>query len=128
MVFIDTLGANPAAMMAAVAADIEVERSRCLDTLGALPGCDACEIYHTPTFIRVDKMSLTIGPFNLFRLSAEEIDPDFIFEALTTRLNTMRLIRAIQLLKPILLEGSPGVRKTTTIVTLTHALGRRLTD
>jgi midasin len=127
MVFIDTLGANPAAMVAAVAADIEVERSRCLDKLGALLECDASEIYHTPTSIRLDKMSLAVGPFNVFRLSAEEIDPDFIFEAPTTRLNTMRLIRAMQLPKPILLEGSPGVGKTTTIVALSHALGQRLT-
>ncbi|KAL0319420.1 UNVERIFIED_CONTAM: Midasin [Sesamum angustifolium] len=44
----------------------------------------------------------------------------FEFLAPTTRRNTLRVLRAMQLNKPVLLEGSPGVGKTSLIV----ALGR----
>lgn len=38
----------------------------------------------------------------------------------------MRILRALQLPKPILLEGSPGVGKTTIVAALAAAAGRRL--
>ncbi|XP_051115352.1 midasin [Andrographis paniculata] len=44
----------------------------------------------------------------------------FEFLAPTTRRNTLRVLRAMQLGKPVLLEGSPGVGKTSLIV----AIGR----
>ncbi|KAJ4717838.1 Midasin [Melia azedarach] len=42
----------------------------------------------------------------------------FEFLAPTTRRNALRVIRAMQLSKPVLLEGSPGVGKTSLIVAL----------
>ncbi|CAK9179916.1 unnamed protein product [Ilex paraguariensis] len=42
----------------------------------------------------------------------------FEFLAPTTRRNALRVLRAMQLSKPVLLEGSPGVGKTSLIVAL----------
>lgn len=43
---------------------------------------------------------------------------NFNFTSPTTGLNTMRLLRGLQLKKPILLEGSPGVGKTSLVTAL----------
>ncbi|KAK4479548.1 hypothetical protein RD792_015065 [Penstemon davidsonii] len=61
-----------------------------------------------------------IHPFYIEK-GAEQIDAEgFEFLAPTTRKNTLRVLRAMQLKKPVLLEGSPGVGKTSLVV----ALGR----
>ncbi|GMH22037.1 hypothetical protein Nepgr_023880 [Nepenthes gracilis] len=43
---------------------------------------------------------------------------EFEFLAPTTRRNVLRVLRAMQLAKPVLLEGSPGVGKTSLIIAL----------
>lgn len=50
----------------------------------------------------------------------------FIFTTPTTKLNTLKLLRALQLNKPILLEGSPGVGKTSMVSALAKAAGHTL--
>ncbi|KAL4573306.1 hypothetical protein LXL04_020106 [Taraxacum kok-saghyz] len=42
----------------------------------------------------------------------------FDFVAPTTRRNSLRVLRAMQLKKPVLLEGSPGVGKTSLVLAL----------
>lgn len=49
----------------------------------------------------------------------------FNFDAKTTKENLFRLVRAMQLKKPILLEGSPGVGKTTLVEAMSVAVGRK---
>ncbi|KAJ3798746.1 P-loop containing nucleoside triphosphate hydrolase protein [Lentinula aff. detonsa] len=50
----------------------------------------------------------------------------FNFQAPTSQANAMRVVRACQLAKPILLEGSPGVGKTSLITALAQVSGHEL--
>ncbi|GAB4814206.1 hypothetical protein N2152v2_001252 [Parachlorella kessleri] len=50
----------------------------------------------------------------------------FDFGAPTTGRNALRVLRALQLRKPVLLEGSPGVGKTSLIAAMAKAVGQHL--
>ena len=50
----------------------------------------------------------------------------FTFQAPSTSANLVRLLRALQLKKPLLLEGSPGVGKTSLVTALAQAAGHQL--
>ncbi|KAK6912183.1 LOW QUALITY PROTEIN: ATPase, dynein-related, AAA domain, partial [Dillenia turbinata] len=62
---------------------------------------------------------------NLFGNEPTEVD-GFEFLAPTTHKNALRILRAMQLSKPVLLEGSPGVGKTSLIVALGRFSGHRV--
>lgn len=47
----------------------------------------------------------------------------FDFRAPTTASNALRVLRALQLKKAVLLEGSPGVGKTSLVAALATAIG-----
>ncbi|XP_071901315.1 midasin-like isoform X1 [Coffea arabica] len=50
----------------------------------------------------------------------------FEFLAPTTRRNALRVLRALQLAKPVLLEGSPGVGKTSLVVAIGKFSGHKV--
>ncbi len=65
-----------------------------------------------------------IAPFFAERGSNSSIGgAPFDFGAPTTARNAMRVLRALQLPKAALLEGSPGVGKTSLVAALARALG-----
>ncbi|XP_011501204.1 PREDICTED: midasin-like [Ceratosolen solmsi marchali] len=66
-----------------------------------------------------------ISPFFIPRGpdSQDEASLSFTFRAPTTERNTLKLLRALQLRKPVLLEGSPGVGKTSLVSALAKASG-----
>ncbi|BGP02385.1 AAA ATPase midasin [Rhodotorula toruloides] len=68
----------------------------------------------------------SIGPFGVKKGELPPAKADYTLLAPTTRLNAMRLLRALQLTKPVLLEGSPGVGKTSLITALAAATGHPL--
>lgn len=68
-----------------------------------------------------------IAPFFIKRGSEERgRGAPFDFGAPTTARNAMRVLRALQLPKAVLLEGSPGVGKTSLVAALAHAAGAHL--
>ncbi|KAH6671551.1 midasin [Plectosphaerella plurivora] len=126
-VFIDTLGANPSALLAMDPKTMEAQRQECLDQLSTILKCDASKIYRSQAEVVLDSTKLSIGGFEIPREQELAADPTFAFNAPTTRLNAMRVLRSLQMQKPILLEGSPGVGKTTLVAALAKTCGRPLT-
>lgn len=123
-IFVDSIGANPSAMLATDAQSVVQQRQRCLEKLGELIGRDVSSIYQMEPKISITDDRIVIGDFSVERVSSMSHEPGFSFHASTTRLNAMRVLRALQMRKPILLEGSPGVGKTTLIAALAKTCGR----
>lgn len=82
------------------------------------------EIANTP--VALDSNSIRAGPFSLPRHVNRGSDVPFSLEAPTTASNAMRVIRAMQVLKPVLLEGPPGAGKTSLIAALAQMCGNHL--
>ncbi|RAO66769.1 uncharacterized protein BHQ10_002781 [Talaromyces amestolkiae] len=127
MVYIDTLGANPSAMLSTSTDSIAQSRQMCLEKMASLLEIDAVRIYNEKATVSTQDGSLCVGPFRLPVSSNSSPDPDFVMDAPTTVANTVRIARGLQTSKPILLEGSPGVGKTTLVASLARALGKPLT-
>ena len=128
MVFIDTLGANPAGLLAISAASIEDERKACLEQLSRLLKRNISPVYFGKVDIVSTEQSFQLGTFSIPKFSSVTAEVNnFALEAPTTRANAMRVVRALQLAKPILLEGNPGVGKTTLVTALAKAIGKPLT-
>jgi midasin len=76
--------------------------------------------------LQVKADTVSVNGFAIKRGSADVGPTNFRFEAPTTALNTMRVLRGSQLPKAILLEGSPGVGKTSLVSALAGVAGHRL--
>lgn len=76
--------------------------------------------------LRSTNETVHIGPFSIRKGDASAVKPSFNFDAPTTLSNAMRVVRACQLNKPILLEGSPGVGKTSLVTALASVVGQSL--
>lgn len=75
--------------------------------------------------IKVESNFLTFGSYSIPRglINYNEKD-EYSFQAPTTLLNIQRLLRAMQLTnKPILIEGNPGVGKTSLVIALAQLAG-----
>jgi midasin len=128
MVYVDTLGANPAGFMSIVMSDLEQERQICIQKLGEYSGVDTTTIYNQRISVSSDHTHFSVGPFSISRhLLTEGADPGFTFEPQTTKGNALRVLRALQLTKPIMLEGSPGVGKTALVTAVAAAARMPLT-
>ncbi|XP_064473273.1 midasin-like [Ornithodoros turicata] len=77
-----------------------------------------------------DEHGLAVGPFLLTPGTGQRRSPEegyTLLKAGTPRRNALRLARAMQLCRPLLLEGDPGVGKTSLVTTLAAALGHSVT-
>ena len=127
MVYIDALGANPTAKLSISSENSLRERHSCLLKLSSLFQFDMLYIYNAQTLLTVDDKYLNIGPFEIEKVQKSYMSSEFCLAAPTVQGNIMRVVRALQLCKPILIEGSPGVGKTTLVTALAQAVGMPLT-
>ncbi|KAJ2745847.1 AAA ATPase midasin [Coemansia sp. BCRC 34301] len=74
----------------------------------------------------VPLQSVGVAPFFVPRGTLECSSGGFALHAPTTFDNLVKVLRAMQVGKPLLLEGSPGVGKTTLVSTLARLAGHRL--
>lgn len=74
----------------------------------------------------INNDSFGIRPFLIPVGPLSTVDVGFKLNAPTTALNLRRVLRAMQISKPILLEGSPGVGKTSLISALASMSGHNL--
>ncbi|KAJ3005956.1 AAA ATPase midasin, partial [Thoreauomyces humboldtii] len=125
MVVVDGIGVNPAFGVVSGVEGVRREvRAALLEICGRSEEKDEFEdgvevVDHPATF--------GVHPFFIAKGPSPVKEVQFSFMAPTTLRNLSRVLRALQLIKPILLEGSPGVGKTSLVTTLAHLTGHNLT-
>lgn len=127
MVFIDALGTNNTAFLAANLERLKEEKKTCYTNIFELMECEYNEDIIVESKIEKTDEFLKCGSFKIPIDSVNSKEDTFNMSAATTSMNLMRVIRAMQVNKPILLEGSPGVGKTSLVQALADASGKTLT-
>ncbi|KAI0087051.1 hypothetical protein BDY19DRAFT_324469 [Irpex rosettiformis] len=122
MTFLDGLGSLPqlSAYSAAALAELKKEAVLRLDSLFPAPP------EYNSDRIKENEDRVQLGTFSISRGSIAPNPSVFSIQAPTTQDNVNRVVRACQLAKPILLEGSPGVGKTSLVLALANICGHRL--
>ncbi|KAJ2093567.1 AAA ATPase midasin, partial [Coemansia sp. S142-1] len=136
LVLLDSIGTQGSIFAASVRppADIKAE---CVSRLRSMVGWTTSEYelgVVAAKSLTSDLLSLvehhdtTVGvsPFFVSRGTLASGSGGFALHAPTTFDNLVKVLRAMQVGKPLLLEGSPGVGKTTLVSTLARLAGHRL--
>lgn len=108
---LDGLGAGSSASEESVQ-DLQRDCARVIDVGAATLGAFDPVVETTETEEQLDLFALPGAPFAIKRGPLPKTDVPFAFTAPTTAKNARKLLSAMQLHRPILLEGSPGVGKT----------------
>ena len=95
----------------------------CVEKLSEITGHNLLPIYQESYELSVSDGSLVVGHFGIPIFKQNSKIPLFNLRAPTTATNLMRIVRALQVPKPILLEGSPGVGKTSLVAALAEMTG-----
>lgn len=128
MVYIDRLGANPSAGIHTSDAEVHIQRQECLQKLSILFSYDMEAIYKREIEFILTDHKLYLGPFSLEIVTEpSQGSSGYHLDTPTTKANAMKIVRAMQLQKPVLLEGSPGVGKSTIVMALADLAGVPLT-
>lgn len=129
LVFIDSLTISTV--------DVESPRDTCLKFLLDLIGCklnnhtkspNIVDLFNTSLQLRIENNSdkLRCGPFSIRKGDyrpqnhAEDDNGVYCLDSQTTASNLLRIMRCLMMDMPVMLEGSPGVGKTSMV----EALGR----
>ncbi|KAI9030531.1 P-loop containing nucleoside triphosphate hydrolase protein [Hyaloraphidium curvatum] len=128
MVFLDGLQVNPSLGMVGASADeIRDLRLQALSALSASPVSvdpDAEESILRGFVLRGSEIG--IEPFFIERGPEPRDALGFQLDVPTTANNLRRVLRGLQLHRPVLMEGSPGVGKTSLILQLARLAGREV--
>ncbi|KAJ3293693.1 AAA ATPase midasin [Borealophlyctis nickersoniae] len=127
MVFVDGIGVNPLFGMVTAAEQLRRECRLKLRVIAAVATAgdegDEFESDGASTAIASATEIFGVKPFLIQKGPQPARQVQFAMQAPTTLRNCMRVLRALQLHKPVLLEGSPGVGKTSLISSLAAAAG-----
>ncbi|RLV92019.1 Midasin [Spathaspora sp. JA1] len=126
MVFIDALGTNNTGYLSENETRLQQIKQECIDQLSKFVNHDLQQYNSQEYQVTSQDSKLTAGGYFSIPIIDNSNHSSFNLQAPTTALNAMRVIRAMQVRKPILLEGSPGVGKTSLITALASATGNPL--
>ncbi|KAG5519126.1 hypothetical protein PMAC_002214 [Pneumocystis sp. 'macacae'] len=126
LVYIDKIGVNSGFFSKLTTEQIQNKKLESVDYLSSLVGENLqSEFLRIPQII-IEKEILKIGSFSFRRGPYISDSSSYSLCASITSFNAMRILRAMQVSKPILLEGSPGVGKTSLISTIASIAGFQL--
>ena len=101
--------------------------AKILELIPAANQPEVDQFFQAKNQIQLDGGRFGVPPYSIAMGPASAPDlSDYHFAAPTTALNLRRVMRALQLHKPILLEGSPGVGKTSLIMAIAHVIGQKI--
>lgn len=121
---VDGLGSLPASA-GSTEEDLRSSRLGCLHQLSLLVGPASSVNDAAPNAVDTPT-KLSIGPFAIDKRenAVARHAASFNLAAPTPRENCLRLFRALQITKPVLLEGSPGVGKTSLVAAMASFTGQ----
>ena len=129
-IFVDTIGANPSGSSATGLSNLENMRQQCLHKLSSVLGTNFSwdlESRDSRSLLKLDESFVTVGEFSLPVVGPSRRDETFTFDSPTTITNLSRIIRGLQISKPLLIEGSPGVGKTALVCGVAGLSGHHIT-